>query len=355
MQKEKVSVLNDKMQGIFETIKKVIIGALPDSYVYFLFEDKINLDDLAMQILFECCKYAYDSTSKKSSLRSYMDSPELDDERMRYQRTVQKINDYRKKEYLMQKELSGIELAGLLPPKMEDIQEKIEGYQFNEFQYWEIKNVHDMRLVSLIADNRILSKNFTKQTFIEYANEYDQVITKMKAKSEEGSHGMVFGSLALYVLAWKYAFDFYYSIAVEMDKTGQKHIEDVERKCSLFCGPVGLISILPQQYTGGIIHTDSRMVLIRKKYISSFLDLSEIDELRYREALVTVSCMLMNMTYQGTNIREWFVENTTIEDWASVMKTYNVFQIFVQDKNWTNKRIRYVKEIYMALRGNKKS
>ena len=47
MQKEKVSVLNDKMQGIFETIKRVIIGALPDSYVYFLFEDKINLDDLA--------------------------------------------------------------------------------------------------------------------------------------------------------------------------------------------------------------------------------------------------------------------------------------------------------------------
>ena len=85
-----------------------------------------------------------------------MDSPELDDERMRYQRTVQKINDYRKKEYLMQKELSGIELDGLLPTKMEDIQEKIEGYQFNEFQYWEIKNVHDMRLVSLIADNRIL-------------------------------------------------------------------------------------------------------------------------------------------------------------------------------------------------------
>lgn len=124
MQKEKVSVLNDKMQGIFETIKRVIIGALPDSYVYFLFEDKINLDDLAMQILFESCKYAYDSTSKKSSLRSYMDSPELDDERMRYQRTVQKINDYRKKEYLMQKELSGIELDGLLPPKMEDIQEK---------------------------------------------------------------------------------------------------------------------------------------------------------------------------------------------------------------------------------------
>lgn len=154
---------------------------------------------------------------------------------------------------------------------------------------------------------------------------------------------MVFGSLALYTLAWKYAFDFYYNVAVKMDRTGQKYIEDVELKCSLFCGPVGLISELPPQYTGGIIHTDSRMILIREKFVSSFLDLSETDETRYREALVTVSSMLMRMTYQGTNIRKWFVENTTVEDWALVMEEYDVFQIFVSDKSWTNKRIRYVK------------
>ena len=119
----------------------------------------------------------------------------------------------------------------------------------------------------------------------------------MKEKSEEGPEGMVFGSLALYTLAWKYAFDFYYNVAVEMDRTGQKYIEDVERKCSLFCGPVGLISELPPQYTGG-------MILIREKFVSSFLDLSETDEARYREALVTVSSMLMRMTYQETNIRK---------------------------------------------------
>ena len=161
------------------------------------------------------------------------------------------------------------------------------------------------------------SKMFTKlvtnaQTRIEGANydsrknvlKYDDVIRTMKEKSEEGPEGMVFGSLALYTLAWKYAFDFYYNVAVEMDRTGQKYIEDVERKCSLFCGPVGLISELPPQYTGGIIHTDSRMILIREKFVSSFLDLSETDEARYREALVTVSSMLMRMTYQGTNIRK---------------------------------------------------
>ena len=90
-----------------------------------------------------------------------MTSPELDDERMLHQRTVQKINDYRMQEYLTRKEQIGIELDGLLSPNMKDIKEKIEGYQFNDFQYWEINNVHDMRLVSAITDNRILSKNFT--------------------------------------------------------------------------------------------------------------------------------------------------------------------------------------------------
>ena len=343
------------MYRVFDTIKKVIIGTLPDRYVDFLLGDKITLDDLAIQILFECCKYAHDSTAKKSSLRAHMSSPELDDERMMQQRTVKKINDYRMQEYLIRKEQTGIELDGLRPPKMDGIKEKIEGYQFNDFQYWEINNVHDMRLVSAIADNRIVSKNFAKQTFIEYANEYDDVIRTMKTKSVEGPEGMVFGSLALYTLAWKYAFDFYYNVATETDRRGQKHIEDIERKCALFCGPVGLISVLPLQYTGGIIHTDSRMILIREKFVPSFMDLSEVEEVRYKEALVTVASILLYMTYRGINIRKWFVENTTVEDWASVMETYNVFQIFVSDKNWTNKRIRYVKEIYTALRKTDKN
>ena len=97
------------------------------------------------------------------------------------------------------------------------------------------------------------------------------------------------------------------------------------------------------------------MVLVRKKYVSSFIDLSEVDETRYREALVTVSSMLLYMTYRGIRIRDWFVANTSVEDWASVMETYDVFQVFVSDKSWTNKRVRYVKEIYTALRRQRKN
>lgn len=338
------------MQKVFETIKQVIVNNFPEGYVRFLFEDKISLNDLALHILFECCKFAYDLTAEKSSLRSHMDSPELDDERMRLQRTVQKINDYRMQEYNVYKEQLDIELDDLLPPEMGDIQRKIAGYPFNDFQYWEINNVHDMRLVFAIADGKIISKNFSKQTFIDYANEYDDVIWKWKKKAGDSPENMVFASMVVFTLAWKYSFDFYYNIAAEMEKMGLKYIEDVERKCSLFCGKVGLISCLPYQYTGGIVHTDSRMVIIREKYVTAFANFSGMDEIRYREALVTASVMRSRMTYRGVNITEWFVKNTNVEDWASVMETYNVFQIFVTDKNWTSKRIRYVKEIYTALK-----
>ena len=342
--------MNDKMNRVYKTVKQVITDLYPPLYVRFLLEDKITLDDLAMQIMFECCKYAYDSTAKQSSLRSHMESPELDDQRMMYQRTIRKINGYREKEYCMYKEQAGIEVDGLLPPKMDDIREKIEGYQYNDFQYWEINNVRDMRLATAIADDKILSKNFTKQTFIDCAKEYDEVIKAMKEKAAEGPEGMVFGSLAVFTLAWKYAFDFYYNIAVEMDRTGIKSICDVERKCSLFCGQVGLKSILPPMCGGGMIYTQSRMVLMREKYITAFANLTEKEERHYIEALVMVASMLVSMTYRKINIMKWFVDNTTVEDWASVMKDYNVFQIFVDNKVWTNKRIRYVKEIYMAMR-----
>ncbi len=192
-------MLNDKMNGVFNTIKQVVTRTLPDKYVRFLFNEKINLNDLALQILFECCKYAYDMTAEKRSLRAHMDFPEADDERAKLQRSVRKINDYRMNEYKVRKEQSGIELPGLLPPNMDNIQGKLEGYRFNDLQYWEINNVHDLRIVSAIADNKISSKNFTKQTFIEYAKEYDDVIRNMKKNQKRVQK-------LWYLLRWQYLY-----------------------------------------------------------------------------------------------------------------------------------------------------
>ena len=34
------------MKKVFKTIKQVITGTLPDKYIFFLLEDRIDLDDL---------------------------------------------------------------------------------------------------------------------------------------------------------------------------------------------------------------------------------------------------------------------------------------------------------------------
>ena len=71
-------------------------------------------------------------------------------------------------------------------------------------------------------------------------------------------------------------------------------------------------------------------------------------ELQYSEALVIIATVLTRMTFQGEIIREWFVNHTSMEDWANIAQEYNVAQCFVRDKEWTKKRINFVKEIYRA-------
>ena len=48
----------------------------------------------------------------------------------------------------------------LLDKNMCGIDEKIAGYEYNDFQFWEIQNVHDMKLGDVIINGQISKKNF---------------------------------------------------------------------------------------------------------------------------------------------------------------------------------------------------
>lgn len=351
-------MLNERMFKIKETIKNVIRAFYPPYYLSYVFSGKINLDDIAMQVLIECCKYAYDNTSEKHSLRYYIgeNGMDTDNDRMMLQRTVQKINRFRQAEYDIRKKQTGIEIEGLQPKSMDNIDDKLAGYEFNAFQFWEINDVHDLQLVDDIICGHIFKKNYTKEMFKIVADEYDKTVSDMLPNVGGDDTIALFSSLAIFTWEWKYAFDFYYKIATEMEKSKVKFIPNLKKRCSLFCGPVGVSSRLAFSHphlVGGIIHTDSRLMLLRDKYIHEFVNLSEkeFDELalQYTEAIVLVSNMLMYMTYQDINIREWFKEKSTQDDWTNVMKEYNVAQCFVADKTWSNKKIRYVKEIYESF------
>lgn len=351
-------MFNEKMEAVKSTIENVIDAVFPSKYLDYVFSGKIEPEDVVFQILMECCKYAHDTVSDKHSLRYHLQRRGMseDDTRMVVQRTVKKINTFRQAEYGIRKAQSGIELEGLLAKNMCGIDEKIAGYEYNDFQFWEIQNVHDMKLVNVIINGQISKKNFKNEMFRSCADEYDKTVNSFLSQTGRGDCFDVFASLALFTLEWKYAFDFYYEIAAEMESNKIAQIPDLQKRCSLFCGPAALFSrlnFIDSRIVGGSIHTDSRMLLLRKKFIHEFVCMSKEEfeklTLQYIEAMVVVSNILVRMTYRGVNIREWFVINTEIKDWAAVMREYDVAKCFISNKEWTNKRIRYVKEIYASI------
>ncbi len=353
-----VNMLNDKMHTIAKTIEEVIIHTLPVEYQLFLFEGKITLGDIVGQVLVECCKYAYDNTAEKHSLNYYLKNIEAsieieDSERMVRKRTMDYIQERRTIQYdaFLSK---GVTLDGLKAPNMKNIEDRLTGYKINAFQFWEINNVHDMQLVKAIVERRISKKNFSNDMFIECATEYDSIFIKSSKVWNSSDENFLLDFLTLFTLEWKYSFDFFYELANEMVKCNVTEISDMERRIIAFCGNPAINSLLLQiapRLVGGTIHMDSRMLVSRRKYIHDIVTAPkeefEKDLTRFLESLVVVASMLKYMTYQNIPIREWFIQNSTPDDWAAVFRDYDIYQAFVHDKDWTDKKkIRYVKDMY---------
>jgi hypothetical protein len=240
---------------------------------------------------------------------------------------------------------------------MKEIENRLEGYRFNAFQFWEINNVHDMRLVKGIVERRILAKNFTNNNFRDYSNQYDSVCNQFRNKYYDNIDNTVFSFLALFTLAWKCSFDFFYEIAEVMENSKVSEIPDMQRRLEAFCGTPQIDSLLVQispNLVNERISIDSRMLIQRRKNIKDIVtepkgDIFEAEMRRFAEGLVIVAKMLTNMTYRKIPIREWFIQNTIMEDWTTVFLEYNVFQVFISEKKWTNKKIRFVRNMYEKI------
>jgi len=354
-------MLNDKMHAIAETIEEVIIRTLPVEYQLFVFEGKITLEDIIGQVLVECSKYAYDNTADKYSLNYYLKNIKTtigieDSERMTRKRTMDYIQERRTIEYeaFLNR---GVPLDGLKAPNMNNVEDRFAGHNINLFQFWEINNVHDMQLVKAIVERRTSKKNFNNDMFIDYAAEYDSTFIKFSKEWNSSDENVLLDFLTMFTLEWKYSFDFFYELANEMVRCNVTEIPDMKRRIVAFCGNPTINSLLLQidpRLVGGTIHMDSRMLVSRRKYIHDIVTVPEEefekDLTRFWESLVVVASMLKNMTYRNIPIREWFIQNSTPEDWTTVFRDYDIYQAFVSDKDWTDKKkIRYVKDMYNKI------
>lgn len=354
-------MLNDKMKTIAESIGEVIIHTLPVEYQLFVFEGKITLEDIIGQVLVECSKYAYDKTAEKHSLNFYLKNIETtvgleDSERMTHKRTIDYIQERRtiEYEYFLNR---GVHREGLKVQNMNNIEDRLAGHNINSFQFWEINNVHNMQLVKAIIDKRISKKNFKNDRFIAYAADYDSTFIKFSQEWNSNDKNVLFDFLTLFTLEWKYSFDFFYELATEMVRCNVNRIPDMERRIAAFCGNPVINSLLLQiapRLVGGTIRMDSRMLVARRKFIHDIVTVPEEefekDLSRFWESLVIVASILKNMIYRNTPIREWFIQNSTPDDWATVFRDYDIYQVFIPDKDWTDKKkIRYVKDMYNKI------
>ncbi len=167
-------MLTKKMDIVAQTIENQILTVFPEEYVWETFSGKITLRDTILQLLAECCKYAYDNTQETHSLDFYLGGAGSadDSERMMHQRTMNYVRDKRKVQE-QQLRAEGWSVNGLTLPEMKGIGEKLKGHRLNHFQFWEICNIHDMRLVKAVVDRKIGKGNFTSQNMQEISDEYD--------------------------------------------------------------------------------------------------------------------------------------------------------------------------------------
>ena len=211
-------------------------------------------------------------------------------------------------------------------------------------QYFELETMATQPLLKAIVNKRICDvKKISNAEFIEYMQEYEKLIEGLVKKLDDDDEDVIFATLALFTLEWKYNVELFYQCAVEAEKNNFKEVplERLAPLCAELSVPV------PPEYTT-IIHTESRFVLHRKKLVKFIYD--DPDEL-WEEIYDKLWNYFVAKYYIEKEIvhkwsmPEYFATHISRDKWAAFFREhYDLRKIYVK-KEWTNKRIRYVRKV----------
>ena len=357
---EPKSIMNSKMTQVANEIGRSILQKYDEDYLETLFSGGIVIEDIIMQILVECCRNAYLTKSEKHTLKYYIerDGLELDVQRKIIKRTMDYVRDHFEIVSTRVKESVGIDIS---KPDTRLVKQKnrYPNYELSEFDYWELNNIYDMDLVKAIVEKRIVSsKKISEKRFTDMVDQYDSVIKKMKEKDGLSPEDTIFASLVLFTLACKYPIEFFYELATEMERSGVAEIPDMGNRleCTVCTGKC--TSCLPD-ISPDLAHDNDRqikypMILQRQRFVNHIVHLPEgnLNEVVFGmiiEANVLANAVQSHIFLNGIPMRQWFIENTNLDDWASVFEAYDVFRIFSNDKVWTRTKIQLVRRMFDAV------
>lgn len=315
-------------------------------------------------MLILCCRYAYLVNAEKHPISYYIkqDDLEYDLARKEHERT---IKYFLEKEHLANERLKQNIGDSFNSSDISLVKKgnRYPEYSISQFQYWEIKNIHDMELVKSIVERRISSsKKVPNSRFLSIAEEYDSAIALMKEEFGKSSERTVYSSIQFFTLQQKYSFDYFYEVADAMEHIGIKSLSDMKERLMAVSGQYKCVSSLPELYPKYAADSDRKieyqLILQRRRIIPQLLsnnDYVSIILCAFIEGNTLVNAVRSHMHLGGKPLPQVVAEETTIEDWASVFEIYDVFRTFVPHKNWTDSKIRIVRKIYDLLSFDYKS
>lgn len=338
--------MNNKITKIGSAITEYILTAFDPDYLNSVFGGVIDIDDLVDQVILECVKKAFEATEKKHSLRYYFKingDESADDVRMRFSRLIAIVKEGKKKEVEFLKSF-GVDVNDeSFLRNMDNISDKIDGYALSELEYFEINNVGEVDLIKAILNHRMSNTHKIDNTrFKKIATQYDKMTLSWRELAKNDDRSMVFYSLAYYGIEWRYAFNFFFECALVMEEYPEFTADDVLTHVNMLLGYKVFLTELDRYIT------NSRMVGYREKLVNEFFRCQELCY-QFTELLGLVTLLRERMLIDNIPVEEWFIENTSIDDWASFFRDYNIFKYASFEKNWPNKRIRSVRKLMNSV------
>ena len=341
-------LLTEKMQLLFMDIVDSLVQLPLEQRTYFFgYEDEEDYDliySVACYIALEYIKYSSDYSDPQYSLRHFLHDPDNESLRKQQQRTMKYAMEHKAHELEIKGEITENDKFAYI--NMDNIRNKLRGYRITEINFFELQNIHDLEIVKAIVERRIVSsKKISNSRFLELFEQYDAFVESLIDRSKVSDKDMVFSSLALFTFEWHYPIELFYFLSCFMEK---EEIATVDQDTLLLlCGNVSVESRF-----GGWFSTESRMIKERIM-ISSVLfgkgaDKFARETLRemFKEVLVLVTKYKeLKENYEGVLYKDWFRKESSIADWASFFKYYNIFSIW-QKKEWTPKRIQKMRYLF---------
>lgn len=330
------------IQNAGNAIAQFLFDSLPAGYLQSVFSSVLDIDDFVDQVILECIKSAYDSTREKHSVRFYLNklNEYTDDVRMRYSRLLAISNEYKRKELAF----FGVSEEPSYPPNMKEITDRLDGYQLSEMNFFEITNIGELELIKAIINHRLGSaKKISNEKFRDIAFQFDKFVISLTEQCSESDEKAVFNSFAYFTIEWKYAFDFIYSCVEAMMQFGATDVEDAFSKIGILLGYRSVVSDL-----GFCASADSRMVGYRDSLIPAlFQDNAVISQ--YNEMFALITKVKEDAAIDGVPIKEWFLQNTEIHDWAVFLREYDVFKYARRKKEYSNACIRNMRNLIQIV------